>query len=148
MCTIVKPCQNRLICSKNSPNLLNFLQGAVLRLDPSPAYFVAFMQWIPRIHLWCDTCWVIGGQCGDHRVFHKRLAFLSLLHENKKKSSDKTLPPVGIEPSPTLTYTNLTFACKTETLGSLYSYALLIPVQLSSGAWIEVQRSPTRHMSS
>ena len=45
------------------------------------------------------------------------------------------LPPVGIEPrqplilSPTLSflvYTNLTFACKTETLGSLYSHALLI----------------------
>ena len=25
-------------------------------------------------------------------------------------------------------YTNLTFACKTETLGSLYSHALLIPL--------------------
>ena len=26
------------------------------------------------------------------------LAFSSLLHENKKKSSDKMLPPMGIEP--------------------------------------------------
>ena len=40
-------------------------------------------------------------------------------------------------------YTNLKFACKTETLGSLYIHALLIPVksskyQISSGAWTEV----------
>ena len=28
------------------------------------------------------------------------VAFLSSLRENKKKSSDKMLPPVGIEPSP------------------------------------------------
>ena len=38
-------------------------------------------------------------------VFHIRtempiLAFLSLLCENKKKISDKMLPPVGIEPGP------------------------------------------------
>ena len=51
------------------------------------------------------------------------------------------LPPVGIEPSPLLTsdskskdspfYTNFTFACKTETFGSLYSHALLIPFKSS-----------------
>ena len=33
------------------------------------------------------------------------------------------LPPVGIEPRPLIT---LAFACKTETLGSLYSHVLLI----------------------
>ena len=48
------------------------------------------------------------------------------------------LPSVGIEPRPLIAsdsqdqhypfYTNLTFACKTETLGSLYSHALLIPL--------------------
>ena len=63
------------------------------------------------------------------------------------------LPPVGIEPGPLIAsdsksntppfYTNLTFGCNTETLGSLYSHALLIPfksiqVQISSGAWTEV----------
>ena len=43
---------------KNSPNLLNFLQGAVLgfkaRVDLSLAYFVALMQWIQWIQseLW------------------------------------------------------------------------------------------------
>ena len=66
------------------------------------------------------------------------VVFLSLLRENKKKSSKKMLPPVGIEPGPLIAwfqvqhypfYTNLTFACKTETLGSLYSHALLIPLK-------------------
>ena len=48
------------------------------------------------------------------------------------------LPTVGLEPrqplilSPTLSlYTNLTFACKTETLSSLYSHALLILLKSS-----------------
>ena len=39
------------------------------------------------------------------------------------------LPSVGIEPGPLInsdSKSNLTFACKTETLGSLYSHALLI----------------------
>ena len=40
-------------------------------------------------------------------------------------------------------YTNLAFACKIETLSSLYSHALLIltkiiQVQTASGAWTEV----------
>ena len=43
------------------------------------------------------------------------------------------LPTVGIEPRQTLIispfYTNLAFACKTETLGSLYSHAVLIPLK-------------------
>ena len=51
------------------------------------------------------------------------------------------LPPVWIEPGPLIT-----FACKTETLGPLYSHALLIIAkssqslwaQKSSGAWTEV----------
>ena len=51
------------------------------------------------------------------------------------------LPLVGIEPGPLINlwfqvqlspfYTNLTFACKTDTLGSLYSHALLIPLKSS-----------------
>ena len=46
------------------------------------------------------------------------------------------LPPVNIEPRPLINlwfqvqhspfWTNLAFACKTKTLGSLYSHALLI----------------------
>ena len=53
-----------------------------------------------------------------------------------KKSSNKMLAPVSIEPRPLIDFwfqvqhspfcTNLTFACKTETSGSLYSHALLI----------------------
>ena len=65
-----------------------------------------------------------------------------------KKSNDKMSPPVGIEPRQPLIqvqhypfYTNLTFACKTEILGSLYSHALLI-LLTSSGARTEAQRSP------
>ena len=27
------------------------------RVDPSRVWFVACMQFIPQIHLWCDTCW-------------------------------------------------------------------------------------------
>ena len=41
------------------------------------------------------------------------------------------LPPVGIEPGNYPFYTNLTFACKTLTLGSLNSYALLILLKSS-----------------
>ena len=26
------------------------------RVDPSLTYFIACMQWIPQIHLWCNTC--------------------------------------------------------------------------------------------
>ena len=49
-----------------------------------------------------------------------------------KKSSDKMLPPVGIEPRQHYPfYTNLTFAYKTETLGSLYSHAVLILLNLT-----------------
>ena len=60
-----------------------------------------------------------------------------------RKSSNKMLPPVRIEPIPLMNlwfqvqhypfYTNLSFACKTETLGSLYSHALLSP--LSNIKW-------------
>ena len=32
-------------------------------------------------------------------------------------------------------YTNLTFACKTKTLGSLYSHALLIPLKSSKSKY-------------
>ena len=63
----------------------------------------------------------------------------------EKKSSDKMLPPVGIEPRPLIVsdsesntilfYTNLTFACKTKTLGSLYSHALLIPLKSSKSKY-------------
>ena len=62
----------------------------------------------------------------------------TLLYENK--SSDKMLPPVGIEPRPLITsdsksnttfWTKLTFACKTETLSSLHSHALLILTESS-----------------
>ena len=54
------------------------------------------------------------------------------------------LPLEGIESGPLITsdsksitsfYTNLTFACKTETLGSLYNHALLIPLKSSKSKY-------------
>ena len=54
----------------------------------------------------------------------------------QQNSSNKMLLPVGIEPRPLINlwfqvqhspfWANLVFACKTETLGSLYNHALLI----------------------
>ena len=35
------------------------------RVDPSLACFLACVQWIPEIHLWCDTCWPLGSQHGS-----------------------------------------------------------------------------------
>ena len=54
-----------------------------------------------------------------------------------KKSSDKMLPPVGIgfQVQHYPFYTNLTPAYKTETLGSLYSHALLIPTKSSKSKY-------------
>ena len=69
------------------------------------------------------------------------LASEASLCENKN-SSNKMLPPVGIETRPLINlwfqvkhspfWTNLSFVCKTETLGSLYSHALLIPTKYPS----------------
>ena len=74
------------------------------------------------------------------------LASEALLHENENPVT-KMLPPVEIEPWPLIAsdsksntiLSGLAFACKTETLSSLYSHALLIltnssQVQKFSGA--------------
>ena len=39
--------------------------GFKARVDPSHACFVTCVQWIPEIHLWCNTCWPLGGQHGS-----------------------------------------------------------------------------------
>ena len=39
--------------------------GFKARVDPSLVCFVACVQWIPEIHLWCDTCWLYRGQHGS-----------------------------------------------------------------------------------
>ena len=39
--------------------------GFKARVDPLLVCFVACMQWIPQIHLWCDTCWPLDGQHGS-----------------------------------------------------------------------------------
>ena len=66
------------------------------------------------------------------------LASTALLCENKKKSSNKMLPQWVLnhwtsdpKSKHAPLYTNLTYACKTETSSSLYSHALLILTKLS-----------------
>ena len=78
------------------------------------------------------------------------LASEALFRENKKNQLQNA-SLVSIEPLDLWSqvqhaplYTNLAFACKTETLSSLYSQALLILTKSSrsksklSGAWTEV----------
>ena len=48
--------------------LVIFALGFKARVDPSLACFLAFLQWIPQIHLWCDTCWPLGCQHGNQRT--------------------------------------------------------------------------------
>ena len=65
------------------------------------------------------------------------LASQALFRENKKFQSQNVTPvsfePFQVQHAPL--YTNLTFACKTETLGSLYSHALLIPLKSSKSKY-------------
>ena len=39
--------------------------GFKARVDLSLVCFVACMQWIPEIHLWCNTCWLYKCQHGS-----------------------------------------------------------------------------------
>ena len=39
--------------------------GFKARVDPLLACFLTCAQRIPEIHLWCDTCWPLGGQHGS-----------------------------------------------------------------------------------
>ena len=32
---------------------------------PSLAFILTCVQWIPQIHLWCNTCWLLGCQHGS-----------------------------------------------------------------------------------
>ena len=40
----------------DTPVLVTSALGFIARVDPLLALFVAHIQWIPQIHLWCDTC--------------------------------------------------------------------------------------------
>ena len=74
----------------------------------------------------------------------------TLLRENKKNvthtgNRNRASHSLWFQVQHSPFWTKLIFACKTETLGSLYSHALLIiakssqflQVQISSGAWAE-----------
>ena len=39
--------------------------GFKARVDPLHMCFLACAQWLPQIHLWCDTCQPLGGQHGS-----------------------------------------------------------------------------------
>ena len=61
--------QVRPFCGATNTPVLDFWW--CLPLVPKPgwipwlAYFVACVQRNPQIHLWCDTCWPLGGQHGN-----------------------------------------------------------------------------------
>ena len=78
-----------------------------------------------------------------HRVFHKLYENANIWHFRLYCVKTKKIQWQNVTPSGNRTqashslwfqvqhypfYTNLTFACKTETLGSLYGHALLIPL--------------------
>ena len=48
----------------DSPVFLTSTLGFKARVDPSLACFLASMQWIPKIHVSCNTCWRFGSQHG------------------------------------------------------------------------------------
>ena len=39
--------------------------GFKARMDPLLVCFLTCAQWIPQIHLWCDTCWPLDSQYGS-----------------------------------------------------------------------------------
>ena len=50
------------------------------RVDPLLVCFLACVQWIPQIHLWCHSCWPIGGQndllIDSHSIFlNKKISY-------------------------------------------------------------------------
>ena len=36
--------------------LVTSVLGFIARVDPLLTHFIACIQWIPQIHLWCNTC--------------------------------------------------------------------------------------------
>ena len=44
--------------------LMTSALGFKVRVDASFACFVVCVHWILQIHLWCNTCWPLGGQHG------------------------------------------------------------------------------------
>ena len=59
------------------PFLVTSALGFKVRVDPLLACFLAYKQQIPQIHLWCDTCWLYGGQHGIRAFLIHILADMS-----------------------------------------------------------------------
>ena len=66
------------------------LLGFIARVGPSLAYFIAYMQWIFQIHLWCDTYWLLGGQYGSSVVFDPHI--FVILHQISELSINAMFP--------------------------------------------------------
>ena len=47
--------------------------GFKARVVLSLAWLIACMQWIPQIHLWCNTCWIFDGQHGSQAILSTNL---------------------------------------------------------------------------
>ena len=101
MCTTVKLSQNWMICSKTVQ--IYWTSCRVL-------YWVSKPGWIILCRLYAvdSTCWIIGGQRGDHRVFHKlyenaNIGIFVITAWKQKKIQWENVTPVGIEPRPPTT---------------------------------------------
>ena len=70
--------------------LMTSALGFKARLNPSLAYFIAYMQWIFQIHLWCDTYWLLGGQYGSWVVFDPHV--FVILHQISELSINAMFP--------------------------------------------------------
>ena len=57
--------------------------GFKARVEPLFACFLACMQLIPQIHLWCDTCRPLDGQYCSRSRFPHALAILESLKTNR-----------------------------------------------------------------
>ena len=52
--------------------LVTSAKGFKARMDRLLACFVTWVQTIPQIHLWCNTCWPLDGQHGNRAFFDPR----------------------------------------------------------------------------
>ena len=83
----------------------------------------------------CFALWVIVSEIFAFKESVDKMLLFSIENVKIKISSNKMLPPLSIEPRPLINYqhspfwANWAFACKTETLDSLCSHALLIPTK-------------------
>ena len=52
--------------------------GFKARVDPLPMYFVAYVQWIPQIYLWCNTRCLLAARHFSQAIFAHIQALVGL----------------------------------------------------------------------